>query len=157
MNILIVEDDTIKKKMIEQQILAIRPEARIRWFSNLREAQYFIDRNYEYIDLLVLDWCFPESSIERPIDGTGRKMLDYIKDKKYNVKTVICSGEEMNMDELQEYYFLLGSVLFGTCNAGKAINSLYLDYWKNVSELTNKTLSFEPKSLEKKLVNSDVK
>jgi hypothetical protein len=61
------------------------------------------------------------------------------------------------MDELQDYYFLLGSVLFGKSNAGKEIYNIYLDYWKNISELYRTPIYNEEKPIEKKLVNSDVK
>jgi hypothetical protein len=157
MNILLVEDNSIKKTVIQSTLLKINPEAKIRTFNNLRDSEFFLDRNHELTDLIVLDWCFPENKTERPRPAMGRRMLDYIKENKYGVKTIICSGDEINMDELQEYYFLLGSVLFGKSNAGVEIYNMYLDYWKNVSELYRRPIFNQDKPLEKKLVNSDVK
>lgn len=58
MNIILVEDNMLKRKMIEVSLIDIKPDARIRCFRDLRTAEQFIDRNAEYIDLLVLDWCF---------------------------------------------------------------------------------------------------
>lgn len=55
MNILLVEDNMLKRKMIEVSLIDIKPDARIRCFRDLRTAEQFIDRNAEYIDLLVLD------------------------------------------------------------------------------------------------------
>ena len=157
MNVLLVEDNAIKKTVIQSTLIKLNPEARIRTFNNLREAEFFLDRNYQLTDLLVLDWCFPENKLDRPRPAMGRQMLDYINENKYGVKTIICSGDEINMDELQDYYFLLGSVLFGKSNAGKEIYNIYLDYWKNISELYRTPIYNEEKPIEKKLVNSDVK
>ena len=58
MNIILVEDNMLKRKMIEVSLIDIKPDARIICFRDLRTAEQFIDRNAEYIDLLVLDWCF---------------------------------------------------------------------------------------------------
>ena len=157
MNVLLVEDNAIKKTVIQSTLLKLNPDARIRTFNNLREAEYFLDRNYQLTDLLILDWCFPENKLDRPRPAMGKRMLDYIKENKYGVRTIICSGDEINMNELQDYYFLLGSVLFGQNNAGKEIYNMYLDYWKNVSELYRTPIYNTEKPLEKKLVNSDVK
>ena len=41
------------RKMIEVSLIDIKQDARIRCFRDLRTAEQFIDRNAEYIDLLV--------------------------------------------------------------------------------------------------------
>ena len=164
MNILLVEDNKIKKRAIEVNLLKLDPQIRLRWFNNLEQAEDFVDKYVDEIDLMVLDWCFPEKEAETAKEGTGRKMLDYIEDKHYPVKTVVCSGNDLDSEELQEKYTnCLGAVLFGACNAAKEIKRLYLDYWANLSDRCNKPANIklihpqEEAPLVKKLVNKDVK
>ena len=47
MNVLLVEDNAIKKTVIQSTLIKLNPEARIRTFNNLREAEFFLDRNYQ--------------------------------------------------------------------------------------------------------------
>ena len=159
MNILLVEDNKLKRKVIETTLLAIKPEAKIRCFRDLRTAEQFIDRNAEYIDLLVLDWCFFETNYDTSVlSGAGELMLDYIKDKKHFIKTVICSGNELDGEELKSKYdFLLGTVLFGYSNPGKEIYNYYLDYWAKLSLESNGDIFDNGKPITKKLVNDNVK
>lgn len=162
MNILLVEDNNFKRKIIETNLKTINPDVRIRHFSDLRSAEYFVDRNAELIDLLVLDWCFPENKLEKVAQiGTGKLMLDYIKEKNVFIKTVICSGNEIDGEELHsQYNFVLGAVLFGSVNAGKAIMDYYADYWKQFCESYRDNFAkaiIPTNPITKKLVNEDVK
>ena len=158
MNILLVDDDRIKRKTIVTPIRRNRPETNIRYFENLRDAEYFIDKNHNYTDLLILDWCFPETSYERPKAATGKKMLDYIKEKGYNINTVMCSSDILNIEELQEEYpFIIGSLIYGTCNPYEALYNIYIDYWKKISDRKSSPVGISTGSPVKKLVNPDVK
>lgn len=159
MNILLVEDNMLKRKMIEVSLIDIKPDARIRCFRDLRTAEQFIDRNAEYIDLLVLDWCFFETSYDTSVlSGTGELLLDYIKDKKHFIKTVICSGNKIDGEELKSKYdFLLGTVIFSNSNPGKEIYNHYLDYWTKLSLRSNGDILDNEKTIIKKLVNDNVK
>lgn len=157
MNILLVEDNKIKRIAIEHSMHRLRPECRIRTFNNLEEAEYFLDRNAELTDLMILDWCFPESLEGNVKTGAGKEMLDYVQEHHYNVRTIICSGNEMNDEELKPYKFLLGHVLFGKGNPGDQIYRIYLDYWARVSHKLRKLEEKQDAPKVKKLVNNDVK
>ena len=154
MNILLVEDNKIKKIAIEHSMYKMNPTCRIRTFSTLADAERYVADNGDLIDLIILDWCFPENRNEKPKAGAGKDMLDYLSNNHYGIKTVICSGNEMTQEDLEPYHFLLGSVLFGHGNPGEQIYSLYLDYYANVSHLYYHGTD---KPTVKKLVNSDVK
>ena len=157
MNILLVEDNKIKKRAIEASLIKIRPESRIRHFGNLADAEHFIDANADNIDLIVLDWCFPEQKGVSAKEAAGKDMLDYIANSNLFIKTIICSGNIMKPEELEPYRFLLGSVLFGKGNPGEEINKIYLDYWANLSTRYVRPVKIIDPPKVKKLVNYDVK
>jgi len=155
MNILLVEDNALKRRVIEVSLNMLRPDAKIRCFGNLADAQMFVLDNADVIDLLVLDWCFPEHRLEKAEFGQGQKMLDFIYDNHLDIKTIICSGDDLSETTLiDDYYFLLGIVLFGGNNPGTEILSIYNDYWAKVSDLYGNPTR---RSGVKKLVNYHVK
>ena len=154
MNILLVEDNKIKKVSIEHSLYKIDPTTRIRTFGNLADAEHFVEENSDLIDLLILDWCFPESKNGRAKVGAGKDMLDYLSNNHYGIKTVICSGNDLTEEDFEPYHFLLGAVLFGQGNPGEQIHNLYLDYFAKVSHFIHHGGN-KPKA--KKLVNYDVK
>ena len=157
MNILLVEDNKIKKRAIETSLIKIRPESRIRHIGNLADAEHYVDVNADNIDLLVLDWCFPENRDARAKEAAGKDMLDYLANNNIFIKTIICSGNIMNEDELKPYYFLLGAVQFGKGNPGEQINEVYLDYWAKFSSMYVRPVNINDGPKVKKLVNYDVK
>ena len=46
MNVLLVEDNAIKKTVIQSTLIKLNPEARIRTFNNLREAEFFLEFSF---------------------------------------------------------------------------------------------------------------
>jgi DNA-binding response OmpR family regulator len=62
MNILIVEDNDEKRNAIIKAIKDKCSNAKIRWFNNYEDSARFIEDNKGYINLLLLDWCFPQTS-----------------------------------------------------------------------------------------------
>ena len=54
MNILLVEDNKIKKVSIEHSLYKIDPTTRIRTFGNLADAEHFVEENSDLIDLLII-------------------------------------------------------------------------------------------------------
>ena len=155
MNILLVEDNPLKKKIIELGLVKYNPDVNIRHFNNLSEAEEFMDEYEDVIDLLVLDWCFPEKRGERAHDGEGQKALDYILDNHYNIKTIICSGNDLSDTTLvEDYHFLIGIIHFGEGNPAPIIYGLYSNYWANICDIYSNR---KDKPHIKKLVNYDVK
>ena len=111
MNILIIDDDYIKKEMLRFHLLNIYPDANIRWFNNYQDAIMFIDDNHDFIDYIVLDWCFPYSSSGRSKYGMGRQILAYMKMQNYDNKVIICSSDIVSIDD-NEYSNVTGSIIY---------------------------------------------
>ena len=59
MNVLIIDDEPIKKEMLAFNIKSIDPSANIIGVSNYQEAIQFISENTEYIDLILLSHSQP--------------------------------------------------------------------------------------------------
>ena len=153
MNILLVEDNFLKKKIIEVGLTKLIPNVNIKHFNNSSGARDYIDDNNGSIDLLILDWCFPKHNGESAHDGEGHIVLDHILDNGYGIKTVICSGNDLsNTTLMEDYYFLLGIIQFGECNPGPTILGLYTNYLTSVCNINR-----SEKPYVKKLVNYDVK
>ena len=111
MNILIIDDDYIKKEMLRFHLLNIYPDANIRWFNNYQDAIMFIDDNHDFIDYIVLDWCFPYNSSGRAKYGMGRQLLAYLRMQNYDNKVIICSSDLVSIDE-NEYSNVRGSIMY---------------------------------------------
>lgn len=111
MNILIVEDNVDKKDYISMVIRQIDPTANIRWFNNYQDSAYFIDKNKDYMDYIVLDWSFPFNSYERCGYAMGRLLLDYMSHSHMNLKTIICSSDLVYVNNAK-YPFVVDSILF---------------------------------------------
>ena len=113
MNILIIDDEPIKKEMIAFNIKSINPTANIIGVSNYQEAIQFISENTEYIDLILLDWCFPADNLysSRARYGMGRHVLSNMKLQGINIRVVICTDDQVSINR-EEYPFVDGILTF---------------------------------------------
>jgi hypothetical protein len=110
MNILIVEDNDEKRNAIIKAIKDKCSNAKIRWFNNYEDSARFIEDNKGYINLLLLDWCFPQTSYSQsPVYGAGRLLLKRIKALGLEIKTIIISSDHVNVDK-EDYPFVEDSV-----------------------------------------------
>lgn len=111
MNILIIDDDQMKERFLASLLLKDNPENKIRWFDNYDDATQFIDRNRDYIDLILLDWCFPDYSASRPQYAMGRHVLTYMNANGYSNNVIICSSDVVSIDK-NEFPFVKGAICY---------------------------------------------
>ena len=111
MNILIIDDDPAKRALLTALLMKDNPENKVRWFDNLQGALLFINDNMDYIDLILLDWCFPPNDHSRPLYSMGRQVLHHMKFNGLNNKTIICSSDLVNVDT-DEFPFVLGAIVY---------------------------------------------
>ena len=105
MNILIVDDNQNKREYIKHQISKMDENAYIRWVDNYQDAASFIEDNQVFIDLIILDWCFPPNSLSRAKYGMGRHLLSYLLYNDINIDVVICTSDSVTIDP-EEYPFV---------------------------------------------------
>jgi response regulator of citrate/malate metabolism len=111
MNILIVDDDYNKIDYISLELEYNDSKNRIRSYSTLDAAISFIERNKDYIDLIILDWCFPKDSISRPQYAMGRALLSYMNFNDINIDVIICSSDTITINK-EEYPFVKGAIVY---------------------------------------------
>ena len=109
MNILIVDDNQEKREYINQQVSTLDDNVHVRWVDNYQDAATFIEENSVFIDLIVLDWCFPPNSISRPKYGMGRHLLSYLLYNNINIGVLICTSDKVQVDT-DEYPFVKGAI-----------------------------------------------
>ena len=109
MNVLIIEDDPIKKSMIEKCLTIIFDDVHIRWYDNYQDSMLFIEDNKDFIDYIFLDWCFPPNSYSRPMYGMGRQLLSNLAYNDINNKVIICSSDPIDIDK-EEFPFVIGAL-----------------------------------------------
>ena len=144
MNILIVDDDYNKINNITVDLLKQDPSNKVRYTTDYEQAVTFIMDNKEYIDLIVLDWCFPPNSWARSKYAMGRQVINNMKLSNIDIKTIICSSDVINIDK-NEYPFVLGAITYCEgLDVGKYIYS-YLD----IGEEKEEEYIGQPKVLKK--------
>ena len=99
MNILIIEDNEYKLNNIKESLHNTYKISRIVTFKSLNESLLFIKNNHDYIDLLILDWCFPRYENESPIIGLGSEVLNYINKHNYLIDIIICSSDIVDIKD----------------------------------------------------------
>ena len=111
MNILVVDDDYNKINNISSDLLMKDPSNKIKIATDYEQAVSFIMDNKDYIDLIVLDWCFPPNSWSRGRYAMGRQVINTMKLSNTFISTIICSSDVINIDK-NEYPFVLGSITY---------------------------------------------
>ena len=135
MNILIIDDDNIKKEKILSALLSVYPDANVKWFENYQDANLFILDNHEYIDLIILDWCFPPNSYSKSKYGMGRQLLNSMLYNNINIKTIISSSDVISINK-EDFPDVLGSLnILGKTNMQDQLAS-YLNV-QNYDDINN--------------------
>lgn len=62
--------------------------------------------------LLILDMCFPNMEDSFPERDEGLHFLFYLKHRKINISTIVCSSEDTFFNEVIEYPNVLGTVKY---------------------------------------------
>ena len=99
MNILVIEDTDYKLEDIKKNLKLTYDVNRIVSFKSLIESLYFIKNNHDYIDLIILDWCFPMYNNEYPCYGMGNDVLTYLRERNYNINVIICSSDYVYIED----------------------------------------------------------
>ena len=111
MRILVVDDDEMKYKYIAACLKKDNPENQIRWQKNYEEATEFISRNADYIDLILLDWCFPSDSYSRSQFAMGKRVLTYMNMMGLTNDVIICSSDMISINQT-EFPFVKGAICY---------------------------------------------
>ena len=142
MNILIIDDDPIKRAVISKHLTKLFDDVHIRWYDNYQDSIMFIEDNKEFIDFIFLDWIFPPNSYSRPKYGMGRQLLSNMLYNDFNIKVIVCSSDQVTIDN-EEYPFVIGSLTF---NDSITIKDQMIQYMSPYGEVKNdvKVKSLKP-------------
>ena len=111
MNILIVDDDQMKYKYLASCLMKDDPTNVVRWQKDYEQATEYIYRNAEYIDLILLDWCFPSDAMSRPQYAMGKRVLTYMNMMGLSNNVIICSSDMVAIDK-SEFPFVKGAICY---------------------------------------------
>ena len=133
MNILIVDDNQNKREYIKRQLCNMDENNYVKWVDNYQDAATFIEENSVFIDLIVLDWCFPPNSISRPRYGMGRHLLSYLLYNNIDINVLICTTDKVQIDT-EEYPFVKGVIEYYDHIPINIVVNNYLSEDNNVEE-----------------------
>lgn len=111
MNILIIDDDQMKYKYLTNGLLKADPTNVVRWQKDYEQATEYISRNAEYIDLILLDWCFPSDAMSRPQYAMGKSVLTYMNMMGLTNDVIICSSDMVSINK-HEFPFVKGAICY---------------------------------------------
>ncbi len=110
MNIVVIDDSEYKADDSIETLSKIYEDAEFYTFCCRNEALSFISECSEKIDLIILDWNFPLLRGSMPEVGMGEDVLRWMMRKKININTIICSSEEVILEN--HYPNVIGSILY---------------------------------------------
>ena len=82
MRVMILDDDPLIARLLQQAVLSLRPEAQFVCFARLQEA--IESWKSQFCDLVLADWNLP--------DGTGVELFELIRAKDANTPLVMITG-----------------------------------------------------------------
>ena len=110
MNIVIIDDDPYKRERIKNDFIFLS-EKSFQEFESMHSGLYYLAKNAENVDLLVLDWIFPFYDGEAPERGMGLEVLTQLSRVRLPIPTIVCSSDSVCIPE--EYgEFVIGMVPF---------------------------------------------
>ena len=111
MDIVIIDDSKFKANDSIAALSKIYENAKFECLSCLNDALVYLYNKHSEIDLIILDWCFPEYKDSfMPEPDQGIHVLEFMKRKKINIRTIICSSDEVTLND--NYPNVIGSILY---------------------------------------------
>lgn len=104
---LIIDDNSLKAKVLQEALTEIHPGCLITWVTTAEECtQQLLMEDY---DLLCLDWEFPKHAGEQA-QPNGPYILEYINDIDLEIKVIIFSAANIRtdgplFDKVQEFVY----------------------------------------------------
>ncbi len=101
MNILCIDDKPEYKYAIVSRILDFN-KVNYNFVKSYNSAIKYINENFESIDGIFLDLCFPEDDEGREIDiYMGLKVLEFMKKRKIDIPILLYSSTEIDEINLE--------------------------------------------------------
>lgn len=110
MNIVIIDDSELKTDDSIEALSKIYEDAKFYTFCCRNDALSFLQAHSDETNLIILDWNFPLLRGTMPEVGMGEDVLRWMKRKNISIDTVICSSEEVILEE--SYPNVIGSILY---------------------------------------------
>lgn len=110
MNILILDDDPYKRESLRETLDSFG-ENEYHEFESMQSGVYYLAKNAENIDLLLLDWVFPVYDGYPPRANMGLEVLAKLSRFPIQVPIIVCSSDEVVIPEKYQKS-VLGQVVF---------------------------------------------
>lgn len=121
-NIVIIDDNEYKMRDSIEALSNIYEDVTFYKFESRNKALLFLEKYNSIVDLLILDWNFPIFDGAMSEIGMGKSTLNYLRKKEISINTIICSSEEVLLDE--EYENVIGKIIY---NPTKSLTENYRD------------------------------
>ncbi len=139
--ILIADDDPIYLKEISHLLKEIKEDINILTAENGEEAKSIIEENPD-IDLILLDLDMPKIS--------GYELLDYLKKKNLNIKTIIITALDVDRKLITTYQDLIKGIFVKGKDTKHYLKFLIDNTLYKKEELTNKEKPYKKEEKPKK-------
>lgn len=127
--ILIIDDNEYKIDDSKDALSKIYVNPDMYQCVSRNSALKFLNECKGLIDLIILDWNFPDFNQGMPEVGMGEEILKEMQRKGINIDTIICSSDKVHIEN--EYHNVIGQILYHPAT----LKSQYEDILRDKKEI----------------------